>query len=100
MLFVAIVSYYVEALQLSDFVKHVWRPVFSTGIMALVLNALPRFESLALILQLSLSIVFGVVIYASAIIILWRTFGTQEGAETYVFEKLRIKEKIFKWLRV
>ena len=99
-LFVALVSYYVEALRLSDFVKHAWRPVFSTGIMALVLSVLPRFEFLALILQLSLSIVLGIVIYTSAIIILWRTSGAQDGAETYLFEQMRLKDKIFKWLRV
>ena len=99
-LFVALVTYYVEALRLSDFVKHAWRPVFSTAIMALALSVLPRFEFLAQILHLSLSIVFGAVIYASAIIILWRISGAQEGAETYLFEQMRIKDKIFKWLRV
>lgn len=99
-LFVVIVSYYVEALRLSDFFTHAWRPVFSTGIMVIALTAFPRFTFLSLILQLSLSIAFGALIYIIAIIIFWRLARSPEGAETYVFEQLGIKERIFEWLRV
>jgi lipopolysaccharide exporter len=100
LLFVALVSYHVETLRLSDFVKHAWRPVISTGIMAIFLSALPRFEFMSLTFHLFLSIILGIIIYSSAIIILWRAFGAQDGAETYLFEQMRMKGKVFKWLRV
>ena len=35
----ALVLHYIDSLRLSDFIKHVWRPVFSTGIMALSLTS-------------------------------------------------------------
>lgn len=99
-LFVALVSYYVKAVRISDFLKHAWRPVLSTGIMALALSHLPKFEFLALVLQLSVSIILGAAIYASAVLILWRTSGSQEGAETYLLEQLRIKDRFLRWMRV
>ena len=99
-LYAALVSYYVDALRLSDFVKHAWRPVLSTGIMALALSLLPRLEFVALFLQLFLSIFFGVAIYACAVLILWRISGSQEGAEIYLLEQLRIKERFLRWMRM
>jgi len=64
--------------------------------MALALSLFPRFEFLALIFQLFLSVVFGVVVYTIAVSILWRTSGSFEGAETYLLEQLRIKGRFLR----
>jgi O-antigen/teichoic acid export membrane protein len=100
MLFIALVLQNVKAIRLRDIVMHVWRPLFSTGIMVLTLGVIPRFDFLALFFQLLISIALGAATYASAIIFLWRVSGAPEGAETYLLEQLRIKDKIFKWGRV
>jgi len=64
--------------------------------MALALSLLPRLEFVALFLQLFLSIFFGVAIYGCAVLILWRISGSQEGAEIYLLEQLRIKERFLR----
>jgi len=98
--FMAMVLHYVEGMRLSDFLEYVWRPVFSTGIMSLALSVIPKFEFLPLILQVAFSVSLGAVVYACAILILWRISGCTDGAETYLLEQLRMKDRILKWRRV
>lgn len=98
--FVAFVLHYVKAVRLSDFVAHTWRPLFATGAMALVLSNIPRFEWLPNVGQLCLLIASGAMVYGLSIICTWRISGCAEGAETYLLEQVRMKERFFKLMRV
>ena len=94
MLFVCLVLHYVESVRLRDFVEHSWRPLFSTGIMALSLSVFPRFESLALFVQVFLSVAFGAGVYVCSILVLWRISGCRDGGETYLLEQLHMKDRV------
>lgn len=99
MLFVCLVLHYVESVRLRDFVKHSWRPLLSTGVMAISLSEFPRFESLTLLVQVFLSVAFGAGVYTCSILILWRVSGCRDGGETYLLEQLHIKDGIVRWIR-
>jgi O-antigen/teichoic acid export membrane protein len=99
MLFVWLVLHYVESVRLRDFVEHSWRPLLSTGIMALSLGVFPRFESLALFVQVFLSVAFGAGVYVCSILVLWRVSGCRDGGETYLLEQLHMKDRVVDWMR-
>ena len=99
MLFVWLVLHYVESVRLRDFVEHSWRPLLSTGIMALSLSVFPRFESLALLVQVFLSVAFGAGVYICSILVLWRVSGCRDGGETYLLEQLHMKDRVVSWMR-
>ena len=99
-LFGALVLHYVETLRLSDFVKHTWRSISATAIMAFALAVFPKMDALALFAQVILSIAVGAGVYACSILLLWRISGCSEGAESYLLEQIGIKGKFLKWMRV
>ena len=95
--FVCMVLHYVEPLRLKDFIGHAWRPVLSTGIMAVSLSIFPRFDSLLLFVQVILSVAFGAGVYVCALMVLWRISGCCDGAETYLLEQLHVKDRVVAW---
>jgi O-antigen/teichoic acid export membrane protein len=99
MLFVCLVLHYVESVRLRDFVEHAWRPLLSTGIMALFMSVFPRFESLALLVQVLLSVAFGAGVYICSILVLWRFSGCGDGGETYLLEQLQMKDQVVSRMR-
>lgn len=98
-LFVCLVLHYVESIHLKDFIKHSWRPVVSTGIMASTLILLPGFESLVLFAKVIWTVMLGAVVYICSIIFLWRISGCCDGAETYFLDQLRLKDRAMIWMR-
>jgi O-antigen/teichoic acid export membrane protein len=100
MLIVALMLKYIEIVRLRDLISQAWRPVFSTIIMALALSIIPRFGFPALIFQVAFTVAFGAAVYACAIFIFWRMSGCSDGAETYLLEQFRMKDKFLKWMRV
>ncbi len=98
LMFLALVLRYIEPLRFKDFVQHVWRPVFASGIMAIFLAAMPEFASMALIIKVLFSVVVGAVAYACSILLLWRISGCQDGAEAYVLEQLKMKDRATRWM--
>jgi len=98
--FVALVLHYVKVLQLMDFISSAWRPLFSTGIMALVLSQMPRIAGVPLFVQLMLSIGAGAIVYVLSIILLWRVSACEEGAESYLLEQVRMKDRVLGWMRI
>jgi lipopolysaccharide exporter len=99
MVFVNLVLHYAPSVRLRDLIEHAWRPLLSTGVMALSLSIFPRLDSLALLLQVILSVAFGAGVYICSILALWRISGCCDGAEAYLLEQLRIKERIVSWMR-
>lgn len=97
--FTALVLHYIEPLRLKDFIQYGWRTVFSTVIMALSLSVLPRFESIPLLIQLIFSVMFGAGIYVMFILLLWRISGCCEGAESYLLEKMHLKDRVAMWMQ-
>ncbi len=98
-LLMALVMHYVKGLRLMDFMKNVWRPVLSTGIMVLGLSILPSMGGLAMWVHLLLSITIGAGVYAFFILVFWRISGCGDGAESYLLEKMGIEDQFLKWLR-
>ena len=96
----ALVLRYTEPVRPRDLIRHVWCPIFSTVIMAVALNVVPRFVFPPLNLQVAFTAVFGAAVYVCAILILWHISGWSDGAETYLFEQLCMKERFLKWRRV
>lgn len=97
--FVYLVLQTAPSIRLRDYLEHSWRPLLSTGVMALSLSIIPRLDSLVLLLQVILSVAFGAVVYICSILALWRLSGCCDGAETYLLEQLNIKDRIVSWMR-
>ena len=97
--FACLVLYYVKSIRLMDFLKNTWRPLLSTGIMACALSIFPRFDGLALFIQVLLSIAFGFAIYLCAILGFWRLSGCCDSAENYLLNKLGLKERFLVIMR-
>ena len=98
--FVYLVLQTARSIQLIDYIEaSSWRPLLSTGVMALSFSIIPRLDSLALLLQVILSVAFGAAVYICSILALWRLSGCCDGAETYLLEQLRIKDRIISWMR-
>jgi hypothetical protein len=95
-----LVLHYVEVLHLTDFVASAWRPLVSTGIMALVLDQIPRIDGVPLFLQLVLSIGGGAIVYILAVFLLWRISACEEGAESYLLEQTGLKDRVVGWMRI
>ena len=97
--FLSMALYYVEPLRLKDFIANSWRPALSTAIMAFLLSTFPRFESLLLAVQVILFVAYGAGVYACALLLLWRISGCCDGAETYLLEQLRMKDRMIALMR-
>jgi O-antigen/teichoic acid export membrane protein len=97
---IVLVLHYVPQLRMSDFATSAWRPVSATGLMAVVLNFLPPFDGLPLIFNLFMLIMVGALTYMSGILLLWRFSGYPEGAESYLLEQLRMKDRVRRWIGV
>lgn len=100
LIIVSLVLRYVEAIRLSDFLRHTWRPLLATGIMAFGLSVLPRPEGLVQVVQLALLVICGAGLYGLAILALWRGVGCAEGAEAYLLEQTGLKGRLLRWMRV
>lgn len=100
LVFVALVLHYVKVLCLIDFLESAWRPLFATGIMALVLSQMPSIPGIPLFFKLVLSIGVGGIAYALAILVLWRLTACVDGAESYLLEQVRMKDRVRRWMRV
>jgi O-antigen/teichoic acid export membrane protein len=76
------------AVQAVDLVRHTWRPLAATALMAGALYALPLPTTWPAAMRLVAAIGTGVLLYAVALYTLWRAAGGPEGAERYVLGKL------------
>jgi lipopolysaccharide exporter len=99
-LLIGLVLYYVEYIRLGDFAEHTWRPGLATCMMALALWILPKMDGSALLVRVMLEVGFGAIIYLVFILIFWRIAGCRDGAENYLLEQLRIRDRLLGWMRV
>ncbi|PKO90630.1 MAG: lipopolysaccharide biosynthesis protein [Betaproteobacteria bacterium HGW-Betaproteobacteria-10] len=99
-LFIGLVLYYVKSIRFTDIFIHTWRPLCATGVMALVLLNLPRPVLFGHFGMFVLHVGCGAAVYAIFTLFLWRMTGCREGAESYLFDLLKIKERLFLWMRV
>lgn len=84
---------YLEKIRIRDYIKHIARPVISSSGMFFVLQIwlVPYFQHQfgeADILLALVSILSGVVLYLTFILVLWTAFGRQSGAEQHALEFL------------
>jgi O-antigen/teichoic acid export membrane protein len=100
MIIVGLVLCYVEAIRLSDFLRHTWRPLLSTSVMALGLYLMPISPGIGSLCRLTLLIACGVMLYCLSLLALWRAGGCSDGAEAYLLEKTGFKERLLRWMRV
>lgn len=98
-MFIALVLYYVHSIRLLDIVANIWRPICSTGIMALALFFLPRLVQLGHWPQFLLLVVGGATVYVVFTLFLWRISGCGDGAESYLLDLLKIKDRLMRWMR-
>ena len=87
--FLGLVLRAVPAMRARDILASCWRPVLGTAVMYVVLSELPLPETWPNVLRLAATIAAGGALYAAAILLLWRTAGRPDGAETYLLAKLR-----------
>jgi lipopolysaccharide exporter len=97
--FIGLVLYYVDSIRLADVIAHTWRPMISTGVMAAALVFLPETDSLGLTMRLAISVGLGAMIYCVMLLAVWRLTGGCEGAETYLLEKVGLKDALHRWIR-
>jgi O-antigen/teichoic acid export membrane protein len=100
LILVALVLHHVRQLRIGDFIASAWRPAVATGLMALALGLLPALHGLPLIVGLLVSIIAGALAYALGLLLLWRCSGCAEGAESYLLEQLRMKDRVRRWMGV
>lgn len=87
----------VPILKLKDLVAHIWRPILATAAMAGLLLTLNLPASWPAAVQLLSEIAIGGTIYALSALLLWRISGHHDGAESYLLETLRIKQRLSHW---
>ena len=72
-----------------------WRPLLSAGAMAAAVLAISKLLGAASPwLRLPAEAFAGALVYALAILVLWRAAGSPGGAETYILEKLTALKKL------
>ena len=99
-LFISVVLYYVKSIHFVNIIAHTWRPLCATGFMASAMAIFPRPEILGSLGTFMLLILGGAAVYAISILFLWRLFGCQDGAESYLLDLLKLKVRLFKIMRV
>lgn len=100
MMLVGLVLYYVEVIRLGDFLVNSWRPLMATGVMAIVLVFLPKDTAYPLVVRLFGEIALGGAVYGISLLLLWRSAGACEGAESYLLDQLKLRERVLRWMRV
>lgn len=96
----SLVLSFVDAIRVTDFLRHTWRPLLATGIMALGLALLPMPQGLLHLGRLALLVVAGAALYGFSLLLLWRVGGCKDGAEGYLLEKTGLKDRVCRWMRV
>jgi O-antigen/teichoic acid export membrane protein len=88
----------VPILKLQDLFAHTWRPIIASCVMAglLMLITLPANWPTAV--QLMSEIALGGAAYVLTTLLLWRVSGYSEGAERYLLDTLRLKQRMAHWL--
>jgi CelD/BcsL family acetyltransferase involved in cellulose biosynthesis len=79
----------VPGMRARDILGSCWRPVLGTAVMYLTLSVVQVPDTWPLALRCAATIAAGGALYAAAILLLWRTAGRPDGAETYLLAKLR-----------
>lgn len=100
LILLALVLRVMPSIRLPDLIITAWRPVIATGVMAGLLWYAELPPDLSLPLLLFAQIALGASSYGLALLVLWRLSGCQEGAESYLLEKLRIKRQVIALLRL
>ncbi len=97
MTFIGLVLHYVKPILFRDIFANTWRPVLATGAMAGVLFILPRISAGA-VGNLIYSVLVGALVYAVAVLVLWRISQCSDCAESYLFQRMRLQERCTAWL--
>lgn len=84
----------VPFLRFKDLFAHTWRPVSATAVMTGVLLALDLSPDWPATIQLISKITLGGTAYLLTSLLLWRISGYRDGAESYLLETLRIKQRL------
>jgi O-antigen/teichoic acid export membrane protein len=97
---VSLVLNFVEVIEVSDFLRHTWRPLFATGIMAFGLVSMPMPEGVMHLGRLAMLVAGGAGLYGVSLLLLWRAGSCPDGAEAYLLEKTGLKDRLCRWMRV
>lgn len=82
-------GYLLPTLKVLDRIACIWRPVFAAGIMSLAVYNLPIILNVPILGFLCIKIVVGVCVYSLSILVCWLIAARPDGAEQYLFNKLR-----------
>jgi len=94
LLLAALVLKNVKSIRLMDILMHTWRPLISTGLMAIGLIFLSNQTSFGHLAQFLMLVVSGAVAYALSVLLFWKLSGSPDGAESYLLELIKIKGRL------
>lgn len=95
------VLYYVDVIRVIDLASQIWRPLVATGVMAAVLIfSGQNYININVFSRLIVEVFVGASVYIALVIALWRMSGCPDGAEMYLFEQVKVKDKIIRWMRI
>lgn len=98
LILLALVMRVMPTIRLLDLISSAWRPVTATGLMAMSLWYIDMPPTLSPPWLLLAQIALGASSYGFTLLALWRLSGCQEGAESFLLDKLRMKQSIRKLL--
>lgn len=94
LLLAALVLKNVKSIRLMDILIHTWRPIISTGLMAIGLIFLSNQTSFGHLTQFLMLVVAGAVVYALSVLMFWKLSGSPDGAESYLLDLIKIKARV------
>jgi len=79
---------YITEVSAKHIVARLWRTVFASALMAVVVTSVPEIGS-GMLVDLIAKVFVGMVSYCAAVLLLWRLAGCPDGAEQFFLGQLR-----------
>jgi O-antigen/teichoic acid export membrane protein len=73
-----------------EMLSAIWRPAVASAVMGAALLELPSIAFLPVVAQLFIKVAFGAAVFIASLLLLWRLQSCPDGAESYLFENLRL----------
>jgi len=87
-----------RSIRLLDLISNTWRPAVATALMTALLYFTKPPTHFSLVVQLLGQIALGAIAYGATVLAFWRLSGCPEGAESYLLDKMHIRERVTRLL--